>query len=148
MCPRRHPDLVTHAVIADRCPRGVGTVKEIIAWERRIVTARITDAVVNGIVPIVIMIRVLSVPAAIVRFERVMRPANASISTRNNDVLPSESQGPHLRCVRIVDARLDRFRTLWVSRRFLDWARLRELVVDARIAFHSGHLRPSRQGFG
>jgi len=122
--------------------------EEIVARKRRIVTARIAAAVVDGIVPIVIVIGRGSVPAAIVRFERVMRPANTGIGTRNNDVLPGESQGPYLRCVRIVDPGLDRFRNLGVSRRFFDWAGLRKVVVDERIAFHSRHLRPSRQRFG
>ena len=47
-----------------------------------------------------------------------MGPANASIGAGHNNVLPGESQGPHLRRVRVIDARFDRFRTLKVQRRF------------------------------
>ena len=42
-------------------------VKEIIARKRRIITTRIAAAIMNGVVPIVIVIGVHAVPAAIVR---------------------------------------------------------------------------------
>ena len=67
LCAGGHPDLVASAVIADRGACGMRAVKEIIARERRIVTARIATAVMNGVVPIVIVIGVHAVPAAIVR---------------------------------------------------------------------------------
>ena len=51
----------------------------IVAGERRIVTAGITTAVVNGVVPVVIVIGTNSVPTAIVRLKRVMRPALAGV---------------------------------------------------------------------
>ena len=73
-----------------------------------------------------------------------MGPANASIGTGNNDVLPGESQGPHLRRVRVIDARLDRVRTLEVQRRIDGRAWLRKLVLDVRIAFYPRHVRPGR----
>ena len=145
---RRHSDLVASAVITDCSARGVRTMKEIVAWERRIVTARIPGTVVNGIVPIVIVIGRDSVPAAIVWFERVMCPANAGICTGNNDVLPCESEGPYLRCVRIVNPGLDRCRTQGVRSRVFGWPGLRKVVVNERIAFYSRHLRSSRQRFG
>jgi len=66
-CAWGHPDLVASAVIADRGACGMRAVKEIIARKRRIVTARIAAAIMNGIVPIVIVIGVHAVPAAIVR---------------------------------------------------------------------------------
>ena len=105
--PGRHADLIARAIIADRCPRGVRTMEEIIARERRIVTARIAAAIMNGIVPIVIVIGVLSVPAAIMRLKRVMRPANAGVGARNNDVLPGEAERPDLRRVGVVDSWFD-----------------------------------------
>jgi len=95
----------------------------------------------NGVVPIVIVIGDHSVPTAVVRFKRIVGPANASIGTGNNDGLPGESQGPHLRRVRVIDARFDRFR-LEVRRRIDGRAWLRKLVLDMRIAFYSGHVRP------
>ena len=73
-----------------------------------------------------------------------MGPANASIGTGNNDVLPGESQGPHLRRVRVIDARLDRVRTLEVRRRIDGRAWLRKLVLNVRIAFYPRHVRPGR----
>jgi hypothetical protein len=66
-CAWGHPDLVASAVIADRGACGMRAVKEIIARKRRIVTARIAAAIMNGVVPIVIVIGVHAVPAAIVR---------------------------------------------------------------------------------
>ena len=88
---RRHADLVTHSIIANRSPSRMRAVKEIVAWKRRIVPARIADAVVNRVVPIVIVIGVLPIPAAIVRLKRIMRPALAGISAGHNNVLPGES---------------------------------------------------------
>jgi hypothetical protein len=66
-CAGGHPDLVASAVIADRRARGMRAVKEIIARKRRIVTAGIAAAIMNGVVPIVIVIGVHAIPAAIVR---------------------------------------------------------------------------------
>jgi len=47
LCAGRHPDLVTHAIIADRSAEGVATVEEIVAREGRIVPAGVADAVVD-----------------------------------------------------------------------------------------------------
>jgi len=96
-------------------------------------------------VPVIIVIAYDAVPAAVVRLKRVVRPANTGISAGNNNVLPGESQCPYLRCVRVIDARLDRLRTLEIRRRFSDRARLRQSIVDTRIAFHSRHIWPSCQ---
>ena len=86
LCAGRHPDLVASAVIADRGASGVAAVEEVVAREWRIVPARVADAVVNRVMPVVIVIGVVSVPAAVVRFKRVMRPANTGIRAGNNDV--------------------------------------------------------------
>ena len=85
----------------------------IIARERRIIPARISDAIVNCIVPVVIVIGGDAVPAAVVRLERVMRPALAGISASNRDSLAPETQRPYIRRVRVSDARLD---CLWCLR--------------------------------
>ena len=50
----------------------------------------------NGVVPVVIVIGVLAVPTAVMRFERVMRPANAGVRAGNHNVLPRESKRPDL----------------------------------------------------
>ena len=147
-CARRHSNLIAGAVVTDRGADGVGSMEEIIARKRRIVAARVADAVVDRVVPVVIVVGVLSVPAAVVRFQCVMRPANTGIRAGNNDVLPGESQGPHLRRMRVIDARLDRFRTLEVRRRIDGRAGLRKLVLDVRIAFYPRHVRPRCQRLG
>ena len=82
LCAGRHPDLVTPSVITDHGAGGMRAVSLVIARERRIVSARITDAVMNGIVPVIIVIGVLAVPAAVMRLERVMRPANGRCPRR------------------------------------------------------------------
>ena len=48
-----------------------------------------------------------------------MRPANAGIGARNHDSLAGETECPNLRRVRVIDARLDRLRTLRLRRRFI-----------------------------
>jgi hypothetical protein len=83
----RHTDLITHAVVANRGPSRVTSMEEIVAWKRRIIAARIADAVVNRVVPVVIMIGVLTVPAAVVGLKSVVRPANTGISAGYNDIL-------------------------------------------------------------
>ena len=86
-------------------------VTAVVARLSRIVPTRIADAVMNGIVPVIVVIGVLAVPAAIVRFEGVMRPANPGIRAGDDNALPSESESPNVRRMRVLDARLDRRRT-------------------------------------
>ena len=133
----RHPDLVTHAIVTDHGTGGVRAVRDVVARERRIVAAGIAAAVMDGVVPVVIVIGIHSVPATIVRLERVMRPANAGIGASDNNTLSGETQCPHLGRVRVCDPWFDRGR---LRRRFFDTARLRQVVVDKRIAFHSRHV--------
>ena len=86
LCAGRHPDLVAHAVVTDRRASGVAAVAVVIARERRIVTARVADTVMDGVMPVVIVIGVLSVPAAVVRLKRVMRPANTGVCAANDNI--------------------------------------------------------------
>src|SRR6266511_5123355 len=79
LCAGGHSNLVTHAVVTDRCAGGVRAVKEIVAGEWRIVPARVADAVMNGVMPVVIVVGNDSIPTAVVRLKRVMRPANARV---------------------------------------------------------------------
>ena len=121
--------------------------EEIITREWRVRTANAT-AGMNGVVPVVVVIGVYSVPAAIVRLERIVCPANAGIGAGNHDTLPGETQRPHLRRVCVIDAwfdRVRRLRALEVRRRLNRSARLRQVIVDDRIAFHSCHVRTSCQ---
>jgi len=136
-CTGRHPDLVTIAVVTNGCAGGVRAVEEIIARLLRIIPAGISRAVVYRIVPVIIVIRVLTVPAAVVRLQCVMRPSNTSIGTGYNNVLPGETERPDLRGMRILDTRFDGSR---YRRRFLGSARLREVVVDHRIALYMYHV--------
>src|SRR5438309_4349805 len=138
---RGHPDLVTRAVIADRCAGGVRAVKEIVAREKRVRTANAT-AGMDGIVPVEVVIGVDSVPAAIVRFQRVMRPANPGICTGNNNVLAGVPKRPDLWRVRIIDSWFD---CGWPRRRFLNRAWLREVVMNNWVAFDASHPRERRQ---
>src|SRR5262245_11962288 len=114
-CAGRHPDPVAHAVVADHGTSSVAAVRMIVAWERRVVATRVADAVMYGVMPVVIVIGRLSVPAAVVRLKRVMGPANTSIDASNHNSLSGESQLPDLRSVRVTDSRLDR---LWLRRHF------------------------------
>ena len=84
----------------------------VIARKRRIVSARITDAVMNGIVPAIIVIGVLAVPAAVMRLERIMGPANPSVRISDNNFLAGEPERPYLRGVGVIDPGFNRGRPL------------------------------------
>ena len=114
----------------------------VITGKRRIEAARIGGAVVNGIVPVIIVIGILTVPAAVMRLKRVMRPANAGIRARYNNILPCKTQCPYLGCMRIIDARFDGFGSLKMRRRPVDCLRLRKMILDLGIAFYPRHVRP------
>ena len=85
---------------------------KVVARKWRIITARIPNAVVNGIMPVVIVVGVCSVPTTVVRLQRVMRPANACICTRYNNPLSRESESPDVRRVCVSNPRLDRIWSL------------------------------------
>ena len=63
---------------------------KVVARKWRIIAARVADAVMDGVMPVVIMVGVCSVPAAVMRLKRVMRPANTGVPTSNNNVLSGE----------------------------------------------------------
>ena len=67
-------------------------------------------AVMDAVMPVVIVIGVLSVPSAVVWQEGLMRPPDTGVRTSNDDSLSSESQVPHIRGMRVLDALLDRRR--------------------------------------
>ena len=99
--------------------------------------------------PVVIVIGVGSVPAAVMRLERVMCPANTGVRARHDNPLPGESESPNIRGMRISNPRLDGRRTCARgSRRFVDRLRLGKIILDARIAFDARHVRPGRQRVG
>lgn len=103
----RHTYLIPLSVVADGSAGSMGSMEVIVARLLRIVSARVPDTVVNGIVPVVIMIRVHPVPTAVVGLQRIMRPALASVRAGNDNVLPGVTEGPDLRCVGVLDSWLN-----------------------------------------
>ena len=105
----------------------------------------------NAVMPAKIVIRVDSVPAAVMRLERVMCPPNTGIRTGNHDSLSLEPERPNIRRVRVSDPRLDRRRRRRAAgpqRRLLDRTSLRKVIVNKRIACNARHVRASRQRVG
>src|SRR5262249_24006192 len=125
-----HSNLITHAVVTYYSAHGVATMATVIARERRIVMAWVANAVMDGVVPVVIVIFVLSVPATVVRFECIMRPANTSVGAPHNNVLSSKSQCPDLRCVGVIDAWLNHRRKLKLRPWLNSWSRFRKIIVE------------------
>ncbi len=101
----------------------------------------------NRIVPIVIVIGGCSVPAAIVRFERVMRPAHSRVCAGNHNILSGVAQRPYLRGVSVIDPGLDQIRPLELRTRLNNSTRLRQVVLNVRIAFYLRHVGPAGQRF-
>ena len=120
----------------------------VIAGERRIVPARIPGAVVDGVVPVIIVIGVLSIPAAVVRLQRVMCPALAGISVSHCNSLTPKSKRPNVRHMRVLNARLNRRELLWLRRRLDNSVRLRQRIVNDRIAFDTRYFPPGGQCLG
>ncbi len=99
----------------------------------------------NGVVPVVIVIGNHSIPATVVRFKGVMRPAYARVCAGNDNLLPGETQRPDIRRVRVCDPRFDRHRDLRLERLF---NRFRKGIVNDRVAFYPRHIRPAGQCLG
>jgi hypothetical protein len=142
---RRHPDLVCAAIVADRCAKGMAAMEEIVTRFRRVRAANATTGM-NAVVPVKIVIRVDSIPTAIMRLKRVMRPADTGIRAGNDNCFSSEPERPHIRCVRVFDARLDHRRhsgNAGLQRRYLNRSALRKVIVNHGIAFDARNLRAS-----
>ena len=122
----RHSDLIAHAVIANRRPDGMRAVANVVARKRRIIAAGISNAVVDGIVPVVIVIGRDSVPAPVVRLQRVVRPTLTSICAADRNSLARESQCPHIRCVGVTNVRFNRRRLLRLARAANKRSRLKQ----------------------
>lgn len=103
-----HADLVAHAIIANRGARRVTAMAIVIARERRVVTARVANIIMDGIMPVIIVIGVLSAPPAVMRLQGFMRPANTRIFAANYNILPGVTERPDLRRMRMIDARFNR----------------------------------------
>jgi len=150
-CAGRHSDLIRAAIVANCGAGRVRAVKEIVTRLLRVVPARIAHAVMNRIVPVKIVIRIDSVPPAVMRLQRVMRPANTGIRAGNHDSFPFESERPHIRRVYVRNARLNRCRSARCAgnqRRLLDRTSLRKIIVDNWIACHARHVGTGRQRLG
>src|SRR5205814_10578882 len=105
----RHADSIAGAVIADRDPDRVRAVTGIVARKRRIVAAKITGAVMDGIMPVVIMVGGHPVPAAVMRLDGVMGPAKTGVRSRDHNSLAGVAKRPHFRRMRVIDPGLNRF---------------------------------------
>ena len=148
LCAGCHPNLVARAIVADRGAYGMRAMPIVIARKRRIVAAGIPDAVVNGVVPIVVVIGHGSIPTAVMRLDCVMSPAESGVGARDNYALTSEPEGPDRRRVRVSNARLNRRRLLRLRRCGGNRIRLRQHIFNGWIAFYSRHIRTSRQRLG
>jgi hypothetical protein len=123
----------------------VAAVTEVIAWKWRIIPARVSDAIMNGIMPVVIVIGVLTIPTAIMWLKRVMRPPNARIRAGYDNTLSGKTQRPYLWGMRVIDARFDCRGPLEVRRCLVDRLRLRKVILDVWIAFDACYVRPGCQ---
>ncbi len=112
-----HADLVTHAVIANCRSDRMRAMANVVARKRGIIAAWISNAVVDGVMPVVVVIDHNSIPAAVLRLQRVVCPTLTSICAANGNSLAPESQRPHIRRVRVGDVRLDRLRPSAVATR-------------------------------
>ena len=92
-----------------RDPDRVRAVTGIVARKGRIVAARITGAVMDGIVPVVIVVGGYAVPAAVMRLDCVMGPAKTGIRSGDHNSLAGVAERPHLRRMRVIDPGLNRF---------------------------------------
>src|SRR5262245_25579885 len=90
------------------------------------------------------MIGVLPVPATVVRLQRVMRPANASVGASNNDSLAGVEERPNIGRMSIAYSRFDRSRPLRLRRSF-DRALFGQMVFNVRITFNPSDVRPIRE---
>src|SRR5205823_7670537 len=131
----RHTDLVSHGIIANCSSDRVGPMTNIVTRKRRIVSARICNAVMNRIMPVVVMISGDAIPASVVRLERVMSPALPRVSAADRDTLASEPQRPHIRRMCISYAGLDCRRGLRLRGGSNNGVRLRKDISNVWIAF-------------
>ena len=144
----RHANLVTHAVIANCRANRMRAMANVVARKRRIIAAWISNAVVDGVMPVVIVIGRDSIPAAVLRLQRVVCPTLTSIRAANGNSLASEPQRPDIRRVRVGDVRFDRLGLLRSRRAASKSSRLRQRILNVRIAFDSRHVLPASQCFG
>src|SRR4029453_1025150 len=112
----------------------------VVARKGRIIAAWISDAVVDGVMPVVVVIGRDSVPATVMGFHSVVRPTLPSICTANGNSLASKPQCPHIWRVRVSNAGLNRLRSLSRRQRLNDRIRLRKNIFNSWIAFYSGDV--------
>ena len=98
--------------------------------------------------PVVVVIGRDSIPAAILRLQRVVCPTLTSICAANCNSLASEPQRPDIRRVRVGDVRFNCLRFMRQRQAASKRGRLRQRILNVRIAFDSGHVLPASQRFG
>jgi hypothetical protein len=114
---RRHSNLVSAAVIAYRCARCVRAMAKTVARLGGIdATNANVIAVVDGIVPVKIVIAVDPIPSAVMRLQGVMRPANTSVRAGYHDSFSFEPERPHIWCVCVGNPRFNRRRSARYAR--------------------------------
>ena len=97
--------------------------------------------------PVEVVIGRDAIPAAVLRFECIMRPPNTGIGTPNDDILSREALRPNGRGISVGDSRLDRRRRIRLQRRFQSRPRLRKRILNLRVALDACHVRASSQRF-
>ena len=121
--------------------------KVVVARLWRIGTADAT-ARMNRVMPIVIVIGRYPIPAAVVRFKRIMCPADTSVGARHHNILASKTKRPDLRGMRVIDSRFDRLRSRRLRGRLIRRGRLGKRILNARIALNPSHVRARSQCLG
>ena len=102
-------------VVTDGGSRHVCAVEEVVAG--LLVVGRADSAAgVDGVPPVVVVIRGASVPAPVVRLERVVRPPHAGVLVCDDDAGPVEAERPDVRRLHLGDAGLDGPRARWRRR--------------------------------
>ena len=103
---RGHSNLVTSSVVASGGAGCVRAVPTVITGLLVVGAARSAPGV-DRIPPVVIVIGVNPVPATVMRFQRIVRPAHAGILIAHYDALPRKAHCPDLRRIHILHAPLD-----------------------------------------
>src|ERR1019366_571700 len=90
-CSRSYADLITLSVVANHLADREGAMAVGIDGHWRMVG--------GGVVPIVVVVHLLAVPATIMRFERRVVPLHSGIGSGNHQTFAMEAQSPDIGCL-------------------------------------------------
>src|SRR4051794_25514 len=79
----------------------------VVAWCLQVVAAGVAHAAMDGVPPVVVVVRDRAVPTAILGLERIMTPAHTSVLIGDYDPLTRVTHRPHLRSVDALHVPLD-----------------------------------------